>query len=73
MRLGFFEILAIFAIILLILGPKQIPKLTKAVKDSVKSMKKEFDSEDKEDVIEEKTDSEPVVDEVITEVEKDEI
>lgn len=39
MRLGFLELAVILAIILLIVGPKQIPKLSKSVKSAMKDFK----------------------------------
>ena len=52
MRFGGLEILFIFAIILLFFGPKQIPKLTGVIKDSIESFKGEVKDEniDKLDV-----------------------
>ena len=40
MRIGFCELLMILAIVLLFIGPKQLPKLTGAIKESVKEFKK---------------------------------
>lgn len=42
MRLGFLELAVILVIVLLVFGPKQIPKLTSAVNDSAKKFKDEF-------------------------------
>ena len=39
MRFGGLEFLVVLIIILLFFGPKQIPKLTKTLKDSIKSFK----------------------------------
>ncbi len=39
MRFGGLEILLIFIIIMLFFGPKQIPKLTSTIKDSIKDLK----------------------------------
>lgn len=39
MRMGFLELLAIFAIMLLFFGPKQIPKLVTSIKGAVKDFK----------------------------------
>lgn len=43
MRFGVLEIVLVFAIILLVLGPKQLPKVTAAIKDSISSFKKNKD------------------------------
>ena len=40
MKLGLIEIVAILAIVLLVLGPKQIPKLIKTMKDAKKEIGK---------------------------------
>lgn len=45
MRFGFLELIIILGIITLLLGPKQIPKLTKAISDSAKSLKEGFKKE----------------------------
>ena len=52
MRIGFFELIVILAIILVILGPRQIPKLTKVLTASIRSFKEgaqEEQDKDKED------------------------
>lgn len=56
MGTGIFEIFLIVLVIFLFVGPKQLPKLTKAVKDSIHELKDEVgkgkeksDSEDKEE------------------------
>lgn len=50
--MGIFEGLLIVLVILLIVGPKQIPKLTKAVSDSAKEIKKEMKSDENVSVAE---------------------
>ena len=49
MRFGGLEVVFVFAIVLLFFGPKQIPKLTSVLKDSIASFKegagKEKDAE----------------------------
>lgn len=45
MRLGFLELVVILGIILLVIGPKQIPKLTSAISSSAKKFKDEFKDE----------------------------
>ena len=45
MKLGTFELLAILAIILIIFGPTQLPKLTKMFGKSVKSFREGVDEE----------------------------
>ena len=40
MRMSGLELLIILAIVLLVFGPKQLPKLTNAVNDSMKKLKK---------------------------------
>ena len=52
MKIGTFELLAILAIVLIIFGPTQLPKLTKMFGKSVKSFR--------EGVVEEKTTEEQV-------------
>ena len=47
MAIGTFEIVILLAIILIIFGPKNIPKLAKALGNAVKSYKKASDTEDK--------------------------
>lgn len=56
MGTGIFEIFLVVLVIFLFVGPKQLPKLTKAVKDSIHELKNEVgkdkeksDSEDKEE------------------------
>lgn len=46
MRIGFLELAVILAIVLLILGPKQLPKLTSAINNSAKEFKKELKKTD---------------------------
>ena len=53
MRFGGLEILAILAIICLIFGPKQIPKLTNAIKGSIASFKEGKDGKKEEQQTEE--------------------
>lgn len=48
MRFGFLELVVLLAIVLLAVGPKQLPKLTAAINDSVKSFRKELGGESKE-------------------------
>ena len=45
MKLGTFELLAILAIVLIIFGPSQLPKLTKMFGKSVKSFREGVDEE----------------------------
>lgn len=49
MHFGFLEIIAIFGIIILFVGPKQLPKLAKSVKDSKKIVKEEMEEGQEED------------------------
>lgn len=49
MHFGFLEIIAIFGIIVLFVGPKQLPKLAKSVKDSKKIVKEEMEEGQEED------------------------
>ena len=42
MRVGIFQILVILAFILLIVAPKQLPKLSKALGESIQEFKKGF-------------------------------
>ena len=53
MRFGILEILVIIIVIALFFGPKQIPKLTKAITDAMHSMKDEVNASKKSDKIEE--------------------
>ena len=46
MRIGTTELLIILAIILLLFGPSQIPKLTRMIKGSAKSFKAGMEEED---------------------------
>lgn len=46
MRLGFLELAVILAIMVLVIGPTQIPKLTSAIGDSMKKFKEEYKKED---------------------------
>lgn len=50
MRLGFLELVVILGIILLVIGPKQLPKLTEAISSSKKKFSEEFKKEEKADV-----------------------
>ncbi len=45
MHFGFLELAIILVVILLVLGPKQIPKLTNTVKNSINEFKKGTGSE----------------------------
>ena len=47
-RLGIGELLIILLIVLVILGPKQLPKLSKIFGKSVKELKKGMEEEDDE-------------------------
>lgn len=49
MRFGGLELLVIFAIILLIFGPKQLPKLTKSLKESIASFKESKETNNSEE------------------------
>lgn len=56
MGTGIFEIFLVVLVIFLVVGPKQLPKLTRAVKDSIHEIKDEVgkdkeksDSEDEEE------------------------
>ncbi len=40
MRMGGLEILVVFIVVMLFFGPKQIPKLTGVIKDSIADFKK---------------------------------
>lgn len=62
MRLGVLELTLIVVLVLLVVGPKQLPKLTDAISSSVKSFKKEMKDED------EKTITPPEVEESAQEV-----
>ena len=48
MRMGFFELLIILAILSLIVGPTQIPKLSKSLGEAVKGYKDGLNSTKKE-------------------------
>ncbi len=48
MHLGFLELAIILVVILLVLGPKQIPKLTNTVKNSINEFKKGAENESSE-------------------------
>ncbi len=49
MRIGTTELLIILAIIILVFGPSQIPKLAKMFKKSTKEFKKGMEEAEKED------------------------
>ena len=46
MRLGFLELALILTIIIVIFGPRQIPKLTAVISDAAKKFKSEFKNDD---------------------------
>ena len=46
MHLSIVEVVVVLVVIALFAGPKQIPKLTKAITESVHSMKKEIKKEE---------------------------
>ncbi len=46
MKMGWQELLIVLAIVLIIFGPKSLPKLSKMAGKSVKSFKKGMESED---------------------------
>ena len=48
-KLGTTELLIVLAIVILIFGPKSLPKLSKMIGKSVKSFKKGMDSTDTDD------------------------
>lgn len=50
MKFGATELLIILAIVLIIFGPKQIPRLKKTLKKTMKSFKKGAESANTEDV-----------------------
>lgn len=50
MKFGVTELLIILAIVLIIFGPKQIPKLKKTLKKTMKSFKKGAESAKNDDV-----------------------
>lgn len=50
MKFGVTELLIILAIVLIIFGPKQIPRLKKTLKKSMKSFKKGAEAEKNDDV-----------------------
>lgn len=52
MRLGFLELAVVLAIMVLLIGPTQIPKLTSAVSDSVKKFKDEYKKGDEKKQVE---------------------
>ncbi len=39
MRMGFLELVVILAIVAMVIGPKQIPKLTEVIAESIKSIR----------------------------------
>ena len=45
-RVGFLELVIIFCGMLLIFGPKQLPKLTSAIRQSIKQIKKDVQKDD---------------------------
>lgn len=49
---GFWELLVILALIIFLFGAKQIPKLTKSIKESVNEFKKESASDEKTEEVE---------------------
>lgn len=55
MRMGFLELAVVLVILLLVIGPKQIPKLTEALSKSSKQLKEELkkDEESQDNKIEE--------------------
>ena len=64
MRIGFLELIVIFAIILILFGGKQLPKLAQSLGKSKKILQDEFkSSEDSQEVIEERDEKDNVVDE----------
>ena len=64
MRIGFLELIVIFAIILILLGGKQLPKLAQSLGKSKKILQDEFKSgEDSQEGIEENDEKDNVVDE----------
>lgn len=46
MRLGLLELLVILVLVVLIIGPRQIPKLTETFSSSIKKFKSEFNKEE---------------------------
>ncbi len=54
MRLGTLELLAILAIVLVVFGPSQLPKLTKMFGKSVKNFREAVDETDEEETADEK-------------------
>ena len=48
MRFGGLEVLFVLMIVLLFFGPKQLPKVTAAIKDSIASFKEGNKEEDKD-------------------------
>ena len=64
MRIGFLELIVIFAIILILFGGKQLPQLAQSLGKSKKILQDEFKSgEDSQEVIEERDEKDNVVDE----------
>ncbi len=64
MRIGFLELIVIFAIILILFGGKQLPKLAQSLGKSKKILQDEFKTgEDSQEVIEEKDEKDHAVDE----------
>jgi len=64
MRIGFLELIVIFAIILILFGGKQLPKLAQSLGKSKKILQDEFKSgEDSQEVIEERDEKDHAVDE----------
>ena len=53
MRMGFFELLIILAILSLIVGPTQIPKLSKSLGEAVKGYKEGLKNVTSDDTTEE--------------------
>ena len=54
MRLGTLELLAILAIVLVVFGPSQLPKLTKMFGKSVKNFREAVGDTDEEETADEK-------------------
>ncbi len=54
MRLGTLELLAILAIVLVVFGPSQLPKLTKMFGKSVKNFREAVDETDEEETADKK-------------------
>lgn len=61
MHLGIMELVVILVIVLLIIGPKQLPRLTKTVAESISTFKKARKSDEEEVSSEEPTKEEATV------------